>query len=154
MSDVVVTQHVNAPAARLYDLVSDLPRMGEWSPENTGGSWTGGATGPAVGAKFRGTNRSGWRRWSTLVHVTAADPGRRFGFDVSAGGIPIAAWEYTFADTADGGCDVTERWIDRRPGLARKLSDVVMQTPDRGVHNRRTMEETLRKLKAAAESTP
>ena len=44
MSDIEVSETVTAKADRLYELVSDLPRMGEWSPENTGGKWLGGAT--------------------------------------------------------------------------------------------------------------
>ena len=50
---VEVTKVIAATPERVYELVSDLPRMGEWSPENTGGSWIKGATGPAVGAKFK-----------------------------------------------------------------------------------------------------
>jgi hypothetical protein len=47
------------PAAKVWSLVSDLPWMGEWSPENAGGKWVKGATGPAKGARFRGTNKRG-----------------------------------------------------------------------------------------------
>ena len=152
MADVEVTETVAAPAARVYELVSDLPRMGEWSPENTGGSWRRGATGPVAGAKFRGTNRSGWRWWMTTVTVTAADPGRRFAFDVDAAGVPISTWEYDIA--ADGnGCTVTERWTDRRPGWMRVGSIPLMGVADRAGHNRRNMQATLRNLKAAAETS-
>jgi Polyketide cyclase / dehydrase and lipid transport len=150
MADVEVTETIKAATLRLYELVSDLPRMGEWSPENTGGKWVGGATGPAVGAKFRGTNRNGPLIWMTTVVVTAADPGRRFAFDVTVFGVQISNWEYTFADAADG-CLVTERWTDRRPAWMR-VSSIATGVRDRTAHNRRGMEETLTKLKAAAES--
>jgi Polyketide cyclase / dehydrase and lipid transport len=150
MADVEVSETVKAASLRLYELVSDLPRMGEWSPENTGGNWLGGATGPEVGAKFRGTNRHGLAIWMTTVTITAADPGRRFAFDVHVLGVPISTWEYTFADAADG-CLVTERWTDNRPGWMR-VSSIATGVRDRGSHNRRGMQETLAKLKAAAES--
>ena len=39
------TETIAADPGALYDLVSDLCRMGEWSPEATGGRWVGGATG-------------------------------------------------------------------------------------------------------------
>lgn len=151
MADVEVSETVAAPSAKVYELVSDLPRMGEWSPENTGGKWLRGATGPAVGAKFRGTNRSGWRFWSTTVTVTSADAGRRFAFDVHYAGVPISTWEYDISDGA-GGCTVTEKWTDNRPMWVRIGSIPVMGVRDRASHNRRNMQETLRKLKAAAES--
>ena len=37
---------INASPEAVYDLVSDLPRMGEWSPENIGGEWQGRRQGP------------------------------------------------------------------------------------------------------------
>lgn len=152
-SDIEVQQHIAAAPAALYEMVSDLPRMGEWSPENRGGRWAGGARGPKVGATFRGRNRAGWRRWRTVVTVTAADPGRRFAFDVHFAAVPISTWEYTFT-AADGGCLVTESWSDRRPGWMRKLSGPVMDIPDRESHNRDGMEKTLQALKNAAERAP
>jgi hypothetical protein len=150
MSDIEVSEVVAAPATVLYGMVSDLPRMGEWSPENTGGSWRGG-TGPKVGATFRGRNKAGWRTWRTVVTVTAADPGRRFAFDVHFAAVPISTWEYTFADAEGGGTVVTERWTERRPGWMKSMSGPVMGIPDRADHNRSGMQETLRALKAAAE---
>src|SRR5206468_4094224 len=102
VSDAQATTTIAADPVKVYNLVSDLPRMGEWSPENTGGRWVGGATGPAVGARFRGTNRHGVAVWMTGVTVTAADPGQRFAFDVDFLGVPISTWEYTFAEDADG----------------------------------------------------
>jgi hypothetical protein len=72
---VEVSRTIKAPAELLYDMLSDLPRMGEWSPENRGGRWVNGATGPAVGARFKGRNRKGWARWSTDATVVTAVPG-------------------------------------------------------------------------------
>ena len=150
MSDVEVREHIAANPAHLYDMVSDLPRMGEWSPENTGGRWSRGGH-AMVGATFRGTNRAGWRWWRTVVTVTAADRGKRFAFDVHWAAVPISKWEYTFTAAEDGGCEVTEAWTDRRPGWMRAASGVVMNISDRAAHNRAGMEATLRALKAAAE---
>ena len=56
---VSVTREIHAPAEQVWAMVSDVTRMGEWSPENLGGAWLGTATGPQPGAKFRGTNRNG-----------------------------------------------------------------------------------------------
>ena len=151
MSDVRVSTDIAAPADKIWSLVSDLPRMGDWSPENTGGRWIGGATGPAVGAKFRGTNRKGIRRWSTTCTVTAADLGKRFTFEVTYGPVRISTWDYTL--TGNGGSTtVVEEWTDRRPVWMKMAGVPVMGVPDRGEHNRRGMEHTLAQLKAAAES--
>jgi hypothetical protein len=150
MSDVEVSETVNADPDRIYGLVSDLPRMGEWSPENTGGKWLDGATGPALGARFRGTNRAGVAIWATTVTVTSADPGKRFAFDVDFLGVPISTWEYEFAGGA-GTCTVTERWTDRRPRLMRATS-FLTGVVNRDKHNREGMQKTLQRLKASAEA--
>jgi hypothetical protein len=84
---VSVTEDISASPGVVNELISDLPRMGEWSPESTGGRWLGG-NGPGVGARFLGRSRSGRRRWSTLVTVMVADPGRRFAFRVTAPLVP------------------------------------------------------------------
>ena len=52
--DVSVEREMAAEVEAVWALVSDLTNMGDWSPENDGGSWAGDATGAAVGAVFRG----------------------------------------------------------------------------------------------------
>ncbi len=151
MSDVQVSADIAAPAEKVWTLVSDLPRMGEWSPENTGGRWVGGATGPVEGAQFRGSNRKGLRRWSTTCTVTAADAGKKFAFEVTYGPLAISTWEYTFT-TNGTSTTVVEEWTDRRPTWMKVASGPVMGVSDRADHNRRGMQQTLERLKAAAES--
>ena len=51
---------IHASPDAVYDLVADLPRMGEWSPENIGGEWQGGGSGK-MGDRFIGHNRAGER---------------------------------------------------------------------------------------------
>ena len=151
MTDVTVSADINAPADKVWSLVSDLPRMGEWSPENTGGRWLAGATGPTVGARFRGSNAKGLRRWSTTCVVTDATPGKRFAFEVTYGPLAISTWEYDLSgDSAS--TRVTESWTDRRPSWMKLASGPVMGVFDRNEHNRRGMEHTLAALKKAAEA--
>ena len=151
MSDLQVTENVRADPQVVYRFISDITRMGEWSPENTGGRWLRGASGPAQGATFRGNNRHGWRRWSSKCTVTEVDPGRRFAFTVTVGPLSVADWGYTIEPTT-GGCIVTEDWTDRRPGWLRTVYPVVMGIKDRVASNQTNMQTTLRKLKEAAES--
>ena len=151
MDDVTVEHSVAASPDAVYALVSDVTRMGIWSPETTGCRWLGGATGPTAGARFRGANRKGWRRWSTTCTVTAADPGRRFSFEVRVGPLPIARWAYAFAAEGEG-CRVTESWSDERPSWMRRIDPVVMDIADRAAHNRAGMEQTLDALARHAES--
>jgi hypothetical protein len=116
------TVAVAAPARPVWELVSDLPRMGEFSPENVGGRWIGGATGPAVGVRFAGRNGSGLRRWGTTCTVTRCEPGPVFAFTVSSIGLPVAEWAYEVVDDGDG-CRLTESWYDRRGSLITLRGD-------------------------------
>jgi hypothetical protein len=147
---VSVERTIRADAGRLYELVSDLPRMGEWSPENTGGKWVKGATGPAVGAHFKGTNRNGWRKWSTDVVVTVAQPGEQFSFDVTTGPIKVATWDYRFDQRGDK-TSVVQTWTDRRGAFASKVAILVAGVRDRAGRNRQNMEATMEKLAATVE---
>ena len=132
-------------------MVSDVTRMGEWSPENEGGEWLGGAAPAQAGARFRATNRVGSKSWKTVTTVVDAQPGRRFAFRPSFGPVKVAEWAYTFEPTG-GGCRVTESWTDLRPGWFKPISRMGTGVTDRAEHNRRGMEETLARLAAAAES--
>jgi hypothetical protein len=150
VADVAVDRVVEAAPVVLYDLVSDVTRMGEWSPETTSCRWTRGGTGPVVGAQFRGKNRRGWFRWTTTCRVLVADPGSHFTFDVRFGPIPMARWDYRFVPE-EGGCRVTESWTEHRPRWVSRLDPVVFRIADRGRHNRDTMEVTLSRIAERAE---
>ena len=72
------TIQIQAPPENVYAMLSDVTRMGEWSPECAKAEWIEGATGPVSGARFKGSNRRGLAVWSTKPRVVVADPGREF----------------------------------------------------------------------------
>jgi len=150
---VEVHRDIAATAEAVYDLIADVTRMGQWSPETTGCVWVRGADGPAVGAKFRGRNRNGRRHWSMTCVVTDAEPGRRFAFVVLAGPLRISRWEYTIEPTPTG-CRVTEVWSYGRGRTIRLTGRLTSGVADRPEHNRKGMEETLRRLGSFAERSP
>lgn len=148
--DVAETHEIPASAVRVWAMVSDLPRMGEWSPENQGGRWVKGE-GPSVGSEFRGRNRSGLRRWSTTARVVDAEPGRCFEMAITFAGFPVASWRYDFEEVP-GGCLVTESWRDDRAGWQRFVGRVMGDHS--GAHARQEMAATLAKLASAATTEP
>jgi uncharacterized protein YndB with AHSA1/START domain len=145
-----VSTHVDAPPERVWAIVTDIERMGEWSPECTGGKWLRGATGPAVGATFRGTNKRGLLRWFTHCKVAEADQPRHFAFDVRENG---ARWGYRFEPDA-GGTTLTEYHEQRKP-LPRYLKPVYalnLLGRDRDNIVLDGMRQTIERMKAAAEA--
>jgi hypothetical protein len=117
---------VSATASQVYDLVADLPRMGEWSPECAAVEWEDAHAGPVVGARFVGHSRTGPRkliRRSRRGRVLVADPGHEFAFATEEGGREGVVWRYRF-EPVDGGTCVTESyevtWLP--PGLGSSMS--------------------------------
>ncbi len=150
--DHAVEVKIDAPPERVYALVSDVVRMGEWSTECVKCVWLGSASGPEVGARFRGTSRNGRHRWSTTSVVTAADPGRTFEFAVSYAGMSVATWRYDLAPEGQSGTTLRESVDDRRGRLLRAVSPFITGARDRHNRNAATMRTTLDRLKAAAEA--
>jgi uncharacterized protein YndB with AHSA1/START domain len=148
-SDVVI----GAPPERVYAMVADLPRMGEWSPECQRVEWLEGSTGPAVGARFIGHNRGGpggLLKWSRRGRVLTAEQGREFAFATEEGGKEGVVWRYRF-EPIEGGTRVTESYeIGSIPTWAR----IVDVPTNRCRELRDAMRHTLQQLKSAAESAP
>ncbi|HUK70980.1 MAG TPA: SRPBCC family protein [Streptosporangiaceae bacterium] len=142
---------IRASPERIYGLVSDLPRMGEWSPECERVDWVGGTTVATAGARFVGHNRGGpfrLMRWSRHGRILIADPSREFVFVTEEGGRESTVWLYRF-EPVEGGTRVTEsyevRWI---PAWARMLD--IPTNRHRELHE--AMGHTLGQLKTAAEA--
>jgi uncharacterized protein YndB with AHSA1/START domain len=142
---------IDAPASRVYELIADPMRMADWSPECVRCRWIGGATRPAHGARFRGTCRNGWRRWTTTSTIVELGPDHRFAWEVSYFGRPVARWEYRIEPHGDG-VELIETVEDRRGRILQAVSPLITGSPDRSQRNADTMESTLQAIKAAAEA--
>src|SRR4051812_42735970 len=145
-----VTIHMAAPAEEIWSVVSDITNTGRFSPETFEAEWLDGATGPAVGARFRGhvkRNGKGPIYWTTCTGV-ASEPGREFAFGVGEPGAATNTWRYELEPSGDG-TDVTESF---------QLADTVALRAywylfgwARGRTNRNGMRTTLERIKAEIE---
>jgi uncharacterized protein YndB with AHSA1/START domain len=155
MSEVEVTTRIEATPDRVWELIGDPTRMGEWSPECRRLEWVGGAAGPGLRARFRGHNRSGWRSWTTTSTIVRYEPEREIAWDVGMAGVAVAHWGYRI-DPERGGqlCTVVETFRDRRGPVLQALGPIARGVKDVDEHNRVGMEQTLARIKAAAESVP
>jgi hypothetical protein len=140
---------IAAPAGDVYRLVADMPRMGEFSPENCGGEWLDGATG-AVGDRFEGVNRMGDREWKVVCTVTAAEPGRVFQWVTGAVDDPYVRWTYRMEETA-GSTSLTEVWdVESLPPTLAGSSDDRLAA--RAEMVRGAMRTTVEAIRSAAEA--
>jgi hypothetical protein len=86
------TIEINAPQSAVYDQIADVTRMGEWSPECDRCEWLDEPG--LVGSRFRGHNRRGLARWSTVARVLVADRPHEFTFATLHRGEPSTRWTY------------------------------------------------------------
>jgi uncharacterized protein YndB with AHSA1/START domain len=140
---------VAAPPDRLWALVTDVTQMGRWSPECRRCTWLDDADGPRVGARFRGHNKRGVLRWSSVATVVVADEPERFAFEVHPSGM---RWGYRL-EPEDGGTRVTEyrEKVRETPWWNRVVYAVGLMGRDPDATVRAGMAETLARLKAGAE---
>jgi uncharacterized protein YndB with AHSA1/START domain len=142
---------IDAPPERVWAAVTDITRMGEWSPESTGGRWTRGAVGPAPGARFVGGNAHGWVRWRTHCRVVECEAPQRFAFTVAENGM---TWGWRLEAEGAAGTRLTQ-WRDRTTPpnvLARAFVATGLAGRDREAMMVDGMHRTLAALKAHLEA--
>lgn len=149
--DATAEIEIDSPAERVYEIISDPGVLAECAAEYDGFRWLGGMTRSEVGARFVGRNRKGWQRWMTVARITDADQGKRFAFEVTAGPMKAARWQYDIESSGQG-CKVVESTWDRRPQWLRPVLAVINGVKDRAAHNQSNIEATLREIKSRAEN--
>lgn len=133
----------------LYSMVSDVTRMGEWSPVCKLCWWDDDTRG--VGSWFTGRNVIGDKTWETRSKVVVDDPAREFAFAVNG---DRTRWGYTFTPT-DGGTVVTESWEilpAAEPSYVERFGDrAEEEIASRADGASRGMRDTLAAIKRVAE---
>jgi ligand-binding SRPBCC domain-containing protein len=98
-----VERFIQASPEALYAFVSDVTRTPERTPDIVRCEWLDGATGPAVGARFKSINKQGrGPNWSNKPVVTVADPGREFSFTRTEPFAGTILWRHQFVAEGTG----------------------------------------------------
>jgi hypothetical protein len=151
-----------------WNLVTNVERIGEFSPECTGAEWIDGASGPEVEARFEGTNHliTTYRgddidfTWIRVCTVTAAERPNRFAYVVGDryDGTPACSWEFRI-DGTDDGCRISQRFQHLPQGLSgtRLAADSVPADATQTVRDRQQsltddMNETLQRIRRVLEA--
>jgi uncharacterized protein YndB with AHSA1/START domain len=142
---------IDARPHQVWELVSDVTRIGEFSPETFEARWTRGSTEPEVGAWFAGhvkRNGVGPTYWAPC-RVTACVPNEVFEFAVGTDDLTLNNWGYRL-ESDGGGTTVTE-YFRIEPILPMRVYWTLLG-PLRGRTNERGMRTTLERMKAVLES--
>ncbi len=108
------TVHIDASPEVVWEVISDVGRMPEFSPELRKAFVIGG---PGLGANIVGINRRGAVVWPTTSKVVRWEPARAVAWKVRESG---ATWVYELEPSA-GGTTVTGRRVLARFGLGTTL---------------------------------
>lgn len=102
--DSKATITVNAPPEGVWEVISDVTRVGQWSGECRKCEWVGASSEPIAGARFKGVNRRGWVRWSTQNQIDAAQKPTRFEWHTVSPAFyrDSTAWEISLSPTTNG----------------------------------------------------
>ena len=143
-----VSIEIQASPEAVDDLVDDLPRMGERSPENIGGEWQDGGRGK-VGDRSIGHNRTAERAWSVPVMVTIAERGRCFAFVTRPDEGPSVRWT-SCLEPSGAGTRVTEIWdVEKLPPAMQHATQEQLDARERSTEDR--LSKTLAAITATTE---
>jgi hypothetical protein len=148
-----VSLHVDAPPEAVYQLVADVTRTPEFSPEILRCTWLDDATGPTVGAKFEAVNKvTRGPSWKNRPVVTAALPGREFAFSRTEKFSGTLVWRYQL-EPEGSGTRLTESYEVTRPisRLGWFIIDRLFGCHDRRTELRAGMDRTVRRIRETAE---
>jgi uncharacterized protein YndB with AHSA1/START domain len=122
---------IDAPVEKVWGLVADVTRMGEFSPECHAVEWVDGDV-AEVGNRFRGHNRQGEREWARTCTITRLEPPARFAYEVNddVDGSPASEWSFELSPTEDGGAVLRQRF-QHLPRGRTGVAALIEAHPDR-----------------------
>ena len=142
---------IAAPVAHVWEMVSDVRRMSEWSPQVTSTRLRAGFDHIALGTQFTNRNANGEAVWTTHGEIVRFDPEREMAFRIEENWL---IWSFTLEPTVDG-TRLTQR-REQPDGISDLSHDLTVGFF--GGHDaftavmRASTADTLAALKAAAES--
>lgn len=147
-----VSIRVYASPSTVYDLVSDVERIGEWSPECRSARWLDERRG--VGARFRGSNRSGLNRWSRTCEVIADEPDRKFSWRTVPAALMMAdSTHWGFVLEPDGPGTLLTQWMHIVKKPQAWLRPYIRLAMPQHLDMRPQMQATLEAIRSAAEGS-
>ena len=148
-AELEATVDVDASAAQVWAMVSDIERMASWSPQVLRTKVRGGVR---HGTRFVNLNRQGLLLWPTTGKVVRFEPHRDFAFRITEN---RTVWSFELESLDGGGTRVTQR--RELPDGISSISTALVKVGLGGVDKftdrlRDGMRQTLDRIKAEAET--
>lgn len=138
---------INAPVARVWELVSDLSRMPQWSPQCRAMKTLGPMR---PGTRTINLNRRGFLFWPTTCTILEVIPEQKVAFRVNTNG---SVWSYELQPTDTGTRVVETRHAENgvKPVSTMTVNAFMGGVPNFEQELVEGMTESLRRIKDAAE---
>jgi uncharacterized protein YndB with AHSA1/START domain len=141
---------IDAPVARVWDLVSDIRRMVEWSPQVDSCEYDGEQS-AGVGARFTNHNSHEELRWTTHGEIVRFVPGQEVAFRIDENRV---VWAFRLEPGTSGGTALMEQRTTPE-GISEyslRLTDTYLGGQETFTAvMRQGMRQTLERIKTAAE---
>lgn len=141
--------HIDAPPARVWEIVADQRRMNEWSPETYRQKFFGDEI--RRGTVSINLNKRKGVFWPSASRITEFEPERRLAFYVYG---PADTWSYDLEPSGDGTLVTERRELKggKRSVLSKLTAAVALGgIAEHDVELKAGMETTLSRIKAEAE---
>ncbi len=150
--DCAATITIDASVDDVWNVISDVTRVGEWSGECRQCEWVGDSVKAVPGARFRGSNRRGWMRWARLNEIDVADAPSELAWHTvfDATHRDSTEWRLRLRATPDG-TEVTQSFQILRLSRAMEAFLGLLQPAHRDRSN--DLAEDLTRLKALVEGS-
>ena len=142
---------IDAPPARVWELVSDVCRMSQWSPQVNSTRLRSGQDGIRLGTQFTNLNSHGDLEWTTHAAIVQFTTERELAFRIEENWV---IWSFLLDVTSSGGTRLTQRRTTPEgiSELSRELTDAFMGGQKAFTDTLRDgMRQTLERIKATAE---
>ena len=124
----------NATPEAIWEIVSDITRVGDWSHECKAGVWVDGATSSRPGARFKGSNKNGRQSWTRSNEILSADAPHELSWRTVPSRLypDSSIWTITL-EPVDGGTRIVQRFevVKLNPVLDRLFYALIPKHRDR-----------------------
>jgi uncharacterized protein YndB with AHSA1/START domain len=146
------TVEISAAPARVWELVSDVRRIPQWSPQVDSTRLREGYDRAELGALFTNRNSHGDLEWTTHGEIVRFEAGREMAFRIKENWV---VWSFQLEPANGGGTRLTQRreTPDGISDLSLELTDGYLGGQAEFTKTQRAgMRQTLEGIKAAAEA--